>query len=179
MITHIERQAASTTSPTQFCYEDPHLQISRAERLVVLNSHSLDLRPKEYELLALLAANVGEVVPRAVLLSQVWGYGVGIRTRTLDVHILREERWGNHQLSIAAGPAQRIEIYRPHPHRRARHWHAAAGHSPRRRAQIVRRGKSAPRAVEKTPRAIFSHFLLQLCRRSGPEPLPRPHWRGP
>jgi len=32
--------------------------------------------------------------------------------------------------------------------------------------------------LEQFRRGSFSHFLLQLCRRSSPKPLPRPHWRG-
>jgi hypothetical protein len=39
-------------------------------------------------------------------------------------------------------------------------------------AESVRGGKSTPGAVERIPRGGFSHFLLQLCRRSSPEPLP-------
>ena len=82
-------QTALALNTARFCYEDRLLQISRTERSAVLDSRPLALRRKEYELLALLAANAGVAVPRAVLLMQVWGYGAAIRTRTLDVHILR------------------------------------------------------------------------------------------
>jgi DNA-binding response OmpR family regulator len=70
-------------------YQDPHLNISFQRRKVMLDGRNLVLTRKEYELLALLCQNAGEIVPRGVLLQQVWGYGEGIRTRTLDVHIRR------------------------------------------------------------------------------------------
>ena len=44
---------------------------------------------KEYELLALLVENAGEIIPRKILLLRVWGYTNEIRTRTLDVHVRR------------------------------------------------------------------------------------------
>ena len=73
----------------QFRYQDAHLKIDVADRLALLDSRRLPLTRKEYELLLLLVENAGEVLPREVLLMRVWGYGSGIRTRTLDVHIRR------------------------------------------------------------------------------------------
>ena len=73
----------------QFRYQDAHLKIDVADRLALLDSRRLPLTGKEYELLLLLVENAGEVLPREVLLMRVWGYGSGIRTRTLDVHIRR------------------------------------------------------------------------------------------
>ena len=52
---------------------------------------------KEYDLLALLIQNAGEVVTREMLLLRVWGYSNQIRTRTLDVHIRRlRKKLGEH-----------------------------------------------------------------------------------
>ena len=70
-------------------YQDMHLVINYQRQRALLDSEPLTLTRKEYELLALLCQNAGEIVPRAVLLSRVWGYGQGVRTRTLDVHIRR------------------------------------------------------------------------------------------
>ena len=81
--------AVQVTKTVQFRYQDPHLEIDLAGRFAVLDSRRLRLTRKEYEVLALLVENAGEVVPREVLLMRVWGYGGGIRTRTLDVHIRR------------------------------------------------------------------------------------------
>ena len=70
-------------------YRDAHLEIDVANNIAHVDSRPLLLTRKEYELLLLLVENAGEVVPREVLLMRVWGYGSGIRTRTLDVHIRR------------------------------------------------------------------------------------------
>ena len=76
-------------SALPFRYKDAHLEIDVAGKLALLDSRQLPLTRKEYELLLLLVENAGEVVPREDLLMRVWGYGSGIRTRTLDVHIRR------------------------------------------------------------------------------------------
>ena len=79
-------------SAFQFRYQDAHFEIGGADKLVLLDSRRLRLTRKEYELLLLLVEYAGEVVPREILLMQVWGYGTEIRTRTLDVHIRRLRR---------------------------------------------------------------------------------------
>jgi len=70
-------------------YQDPHLNINFVRRLVEVDGAKVTLTRKEYELLAILAQNAGDVVTRDALLRQVWGYQEGVRTRTLDVHIRR------------------------------------------------------------------------------------------
>jgi len=70
-------------------YQDPHLEVDFEHKRVLLDSKPLGLTRKEYELLALLVQNAGDVVDRHSLLFRVWGYSNQIRTRTLDVHIRR------------------------------------------------------------------------------------------
>jgi DNA-binding response OmpR family regulator len=70
-------------------YSDGRLEIDYDRAAVCLDGARLVMTRKEFELLSFLTRNAGEIVPRAVLLMQVWGYGAGIRTRTLDVHIRR------------------------------------------------------------------------------------------
>jgi DNA-binding response OmpR family regulator len=56
----------------------------------------LQLRPKEFDLLALLARHPGRVFQRSELLDLVWGYDFPGYTRTVDVHVqqLREKLGG-------------------------------------------------------------------------------------
>jgi len=65
------------------------LVINRGSRLVTLEGKQLDLRPREFDLLAHLAANPGRVYTRDQLLQDVWGFEYSGDTRTVDVHV----RW--------------------------------------------------------------------------------------
>jgi len=47
----------------------------------------LELTPKEFELLKIMATHQGKVFNREVLLEKVWGYEFSGDTRTVDVHI--------------------------------------------------------------------------------------------
>jgi two-component system alkaline phosphatase synthesis response regulator PhoP len=47
----------------------------------------LELTPKEYELLKMLATNLGKVFTREQLLEKVWGYEYFGDSRTVDVHV--------------------------------------------------------------------------------------------
>lgn len=53
----------------------------------LLDGVKLDLTPKEFELLHLLAVHPGRVFTRDVLLERIWGYECVRETRTVDVHI--------------------------------------------------------------------------------------------
>lgn len=70
-------------------YQDRHLTIHFQRQMVMLDGAAVTLTRKEYDLLVMLSQNAGEIVPRDVLLREVWGYRDGIRTRTLDVHVRR------------------------------------------------------------------------------------------
>ena len=52
-----------------------------------LGEEKLELTPKEFELLTLMASNQGKVFTREALLEKVWGYEYSGDTRTVDVHI--------------------------------------------------------------------------------------------
>ncbi len=52
-----------------------------------MDGKKLDLTPKEFELLHLLALNPGRVFTRDILLERIWGYDHSRETRTVDVHI--------------------------------------------------------------------------------------------
>ena len=52
-----------------------------------LDGQELTLTHKEYELLAFLMANPGQIFSREQLLNRVWGYDLEGTTRTVDTHI--------------------------------------------------------------------------------------------
>jgi hypothetical protein len=55
-------------------YQDEHCVVDFQGHTVWVDGRPLALTRKEFELLALLARNAGQIVPRDVLLMQVWGY---------------------------------------------------------------------------------------------------------
>lgn len=52
-----------------------------------LGERKLDLTPKEFELLRLMASSRGKVFTRETLLEKVWDYEYSGDTRTVDVHV--------------------------------------------------------------------------------------------
>lgn len=65
------------------------LEINTISRQVFLDNNSLDLSPKEYDLLTYLAENSGKALSRQQILNQVWSYDYFGDLRTVDTHINR------------------------------------------------------------------------------------------
>lgn len=65
------------------------LRVDLAEHVASVDGSSLDLTPKEFDLLALLARNPGRAFARDYLIEKVWGYDAGGFDRTVDTHVLR------------------------------------------------------------------------------------------
>lgn len=63
------------------------LRVDFTARRVTLEGKSLDLSPKEYDLLFYLVRNRGIALTREKLLSEIWGYDFFGDDRTLDTHI--------------------------------------------------------------------------------------------
>jgi DNA-binding response OmpR family regulator len=65
------------------------LRIDLASHSVTLDGAPLDLTPKEFDLLALLAEHPGRAFGREFLLERLWGYDYDGFDRTVDTHIVR------------------------------------------------------------------------------------------
>jgi two-component system, OmpR family, response regulator ResD len=65
------------------------LAIDHNARQVVIEGDSIDLSPKEYELLDYLTENYGKALSREQILDKVWGYDYYGDLRTVDTHINR------------------------------------------------------------------------------------------
>ncbi len=63
------------------------LEVDLERHEVRYGEAKLQLRPKEFDLLALLARHPGRVFQRSELLDLVWGYDFPGYTRTVDVHV--------------------------------------------------------------------------------------------
>jgi two-component system alkaline phosphatase synthesis response regulator PhoP len=65
------------------------LEIDRHRFEVRLRGKAVELTPKEFEVLAILAASPGRVFGREELLDAVWGRDGFVEPRTVDVHVAR------------------------------------------------------------------------------------------
>lgn len=63
------------------------LVIDSSRRTVVQGESRIELTPREFDLLYVLALNRGIVMSREKLLERIWGYDYYGDTRTVDVHI--------------------------------------------------------------------------------------------
>ena len=83
--------------------EYPDLIINQTNYSVMYKGHTVDMPPKELELLYFLASSPNQVFTREQLLDHIWGYEYIGDTRTVDVHIkrLREKIKDNEFWSIA------------------------------------------------------------------------------
>jgi DNA-binding response OmpR family regulator len=75
------------TSQRQSAIRVGDVTVDLARHEVTIAGESVDLRPKEFDLLHTLAEHVGLVLSRDQLLDLVWGYDFYGETRTVDVHI--------------------------------------------------------------------------------------------
>ena len=93
----VQTPASSVTEQHGNFVEYPDLIVNLTNYSVIYNGHSIELPPKELELLYFLASSPNQVFTREQLLDHIWGYEYIGDTRTVDVHIkrLREKIKGN------------------------------------------------------------------------------------
>ena len=96
--------------------EYPDLIVNLTNYSVIYNGHSIELPPKELELLYFLASSPNQVFTREQLLDHIWGYEYIGDTRTVDVHIkrLREKIKGNDKWALTTvwGIGYKFEVKR-------------------------------------------------------------------
>lgn len=69
--------------------EYKQMVIDKDKRIVTLSGKRLELTPKEFDLLYLLAGNPGVTYDRKKLLNQIWGYDFEGYEHTVNTHINR------------------------------------------------------------------------------------------
>lgn len=83
----IRRRDEVSSTPTELSCADLRLNLIRRE--VSCANRTLALRPTEFELLAFLMRNAGEVVSRSLIFESVWGYRFDPGTKLIDVQMTR------------------------------------------------------------------------------------------
>lgn len=87
------------------------MEINIEEHTVRKDGREIVLKPKEFELLSVLAKNKNIAISREKLLSMVWGYDYMGETRTVDVHIgqLRKKLGLSEQIKTVSKMGYRLE----------------------------------------------------------------------
>ena len=112
------RRYKSSNAPTETsndkCVEYADLTINLTNYSVIYMGHTVEMPPKELELLYFLASSPNHVFTREQLLDQIWGYEYIGDTRTVDVHIKRlREKIKDHEawsLSTVWGIGYKFEV---------------------------------------------------------------------
>ncbi len=87
------------------------LTVDTAARRAWLGDDELALRPKEFDLLSLLAAEAGRVVTRERIMREVWDTEWMGSTKTLDTHILSlRQKLGPEAIATLRGIGYRLEL---------------------------------------------------------------------
>ncbi len=110
-------QVPSLASDQQGEYvEYPDLIVNLTNYSVIYMGHSVEMPPKELELLYFLSSSPNQVFTREQLLDHIWGYEYIGDTRTVDVHIKRlREKIKDHKnwaLSTVWGIGYKFEVKR-------------------------------------------------------------------
>ena len=112
----VQTPASSVTEQHGNFVEYPDLIVNLTHYSVIYNGHSIELPPKELELLYFLASSPNQVFTREQLLDHIWGYEYIGDTRTVDVHIkrLREKIKGNDKWALTTvwGIGYKFEVKR-------------------------------------------------------------------
>ena len=112
----VQTPASSVTEQHGNFVEYPDLIVNLTNYSVIYNGHSIELPPKELELLYFLASSPNQVFTREQLLDHIWGHEYIGDTRTVDVHIkrLREKIKGNDKWALTTvwGIGYKFEVKR-------------------------------------------------------------------
>jgi DNA-binding response OmpR family regulator len=97
--------------PESAVHQLGRLRLDRAARRAFVDDVELQLTPKEFDLLSLLAASPGVVHTREQLIEEVWDSNWFGSTRTLDVHVgaLRKKLDGAVEVHTVRGVGFRLE----------------------------------------------------------------------
>ena len=84
------------------------LEVNLAAHTVSIGGAEVEMKPREFDLLALLVANKGRAFTRDQILERLWGQDYIGDTRTVDVHI----RWIRQKIETGIGSPNRIVTIR-------------------------------------------------------------------
>ena len=107
----LRRAASSPTSDLAGRSEiirSEDLTIDQISHSVTLGDKTLEMKPREFSLLTLLASNKGRAFTRNQILERLWGHDYIGDSRTVDVHV----RWLREKIELDPSKPRRIVTIR-------------------------------------------------------------------
>jgi two-component system alkaline phosphatase synthesis response regulator PhoP len=106
-------EAIRSETPSEIAFGD--LRLATRDFRCWVADNELELRPKEFSLLATLAAEPGRLFTRVELAERVWGYTYLGDTRTIDTHVKNvrrkvEDRSGYRYIDTVRGVGYRFRV---------------------------------------------------------------------
>ena len=114
-IAYVGPDAGHTVGDGTRIIEAGELRLDTKNYTAWVRGEPLSLRLKEFELLAALASEPGELKSREDLAKEVWGHAGTASSRTIDVHIQRlratlEGKSGYEYIHTVRGVGYRLEV---------------------------------------------------------------------
>lgn len=89
VLRRFQPEKSSSSQNSGKIVEYPDLIVNQTNYSVIYKGSTVDMPPKELELLYFLASSPNQVFTREQLLDHIWGYEYIGDTRTVDVHVKR------------------------------------------------------------------------------------------
>jgi DNA-binding response OmpR family regulator len=107
----LRRRATADTGEETQELEAGALRVDLGARRAWLGDAELSLRPKEFDLLALLVSEAGRAVTRGRIMHEVWDTEWLGSTKTLDTHVLSlRNKLGAEAITTLRGVGYRLEV---------------------------------------------------------------------
>ena len=84
------------------------LEIDLTSHVIKLSGENLEMKPREFDLLVMLASSKGRAFTRDQILERLWGHEYIGDIRTVDVHV----RWIREKIEVDPGKPSRIMTIR-------------------------------------------------------------------
>ena len=98
----------NTSSVSKEIIKSADLEIDLTSHVIRLNGENLEMKPREFDLLVMLASSKGRAFSRDQILERLWDHEYIGDIRTVDVHV----RWIREKIEVDPGKPSRIVTIR-------------------------------------------------------------------
>ena len=100
--------AENNSSDSKEIIKAGDLEIDLTSHVIKLSGENLEMKPREFDLLVMLASGKGRAFTRDQILERLWGHEYIGDIRTVDVHV----RWIREKIEVDPGKPSRIVTIR-------------------------------------------------------------------